>query len=121
MNKETGKPIIRKNQMKVMSEHMRDKANHHLVIYARQRFPMQFEQTDDDTLYKFVEKVRSTANKYKIQKENDVATFLDFTVMYGEDFHKDPWASDFLKCDTLHGPDKMAMLRDRVQKSGVNL
>lgn len=115
------KLIIRKKQMATLSARMTDEANRRLVTYARERFPDEFKHTDDPTLYELAKNVRMNANKYGVNKENDVATFLDFTVMYGEEFHQAPWAADILGCDALHGPDKMTLLRHRVTESGVNL
>jgi hypothetical protein len=69
----------------------------------------------------FVQTVRKTAREYEIEKENDVATFLDFTVMYGQDFPKSDWAKDILSCNELQGPAKMTILRHQVTETGVKL
>ena len=107
--------------MQAFSSSQSAQANQHLVRYAQQRFPSEFKQNEDPRLLQFVEKVRATAGRYGIEKENDVATFLDFTVMFGLDFPKSAWAEDILNCDTLYGPDKMAVLRHRVSETGTKL
>jgi hypothetical protein len=68
-----------------------------------------------------VEQIRRRAQQYGITKENDVATFLDLTIMYGPDFPRASWASDILREEKILGPYKMALLRQRVRKSGVDL
>lgn len=60
------------------------------------------------------------ARRYGIEREDNVATFLDLTVMYPS-FPDLRWAIDVLKANTLHGPDKMAMLRDRVARQGIEI
>ncbi|MCB9926124.1 MAG: hypothetical protein H6822_28505 [Planctomycetaceae bacterium] len=107
--------------MQAFSSSLVDQADQRLVEYAKQRFPNEFQNIGDPTLLEFVKRVRATAGLYGIEKENDVATFLDFSVMYGENFPQAPWADDILTCDALHGPDKMAVLRFRVRETGVNL
>lgn len=98
-----------------------DAANQRLVSYLRARFPGRYDAIPDDRLRAAIDRMRGTAADYGIQRENDVATFLDFTVMYGQDFHRDAWAREILQVKELHGPDKMDVLRDRVRGSGVDL
>ncbi len=112
---------IRKEQMGAFSAALTREANRRLAAYARQRFPRGFKQADDAALYEFAGKVRITAKQYGIDKENDVATFLDFTVMYGEEFPTSSWAADVLQNDALLGPSKITILRQRVRATGVNL
>jgi len=112
---------IRKEQMQAFSSSQIDHADHKLIKYGRQRFPGEFQDTDDPTMLEFVKEVRAKAGRYGIEKENDVATFLDFTVMYGPGFPQDEWAAGVLNCDALYGPDKMSVLRHRVTETGVEL
>ncbi|MGL4421158.1 MAG: hypothetical protein ACRCZF_10870 [Gemmataceae bacterium] len=96
-------------------------ANEELIPYARARFPSVFSETDDETVRSALAEARLSARKYGIEREDNVATFFDFTIMYGSDFPQQDWAADILTCDALHGPDKMAVLRHRVEESGVSL
>lgn len=100
---------------------MRHKANLELIEYAKKRFPKVFEKVDATRAYKFVDHVRTTAQGYDIEREDNVATFLDFTIMYGLDFHKAVWANDVLSSRTMRPPDKIALLKYRVRQSGVTL
>ena len=112
---------IRKKQMGEFSTAMLRRADLRLAVYARKRFPAIFRKTTDTELGRFVENVRAEAKKHGIEREDNVATFLDFTVMYGQEFAGSSWAADILKCDALHGPDKVAILRHRVEQTGVAL
>lgn len=112
---------IRSELMNELSSHSLATANVALIDYARKRFPEEFIITADSEMLEFVKRIRSLAGRYGIDREDNVATFLDLSVMYGEDFHESPWASEVLSTDALHGPDKMALLRHRVGETGVNL
>jgi hypothetical protein len=111
---------IRPEQVTTLTLSLTQRANRHLVLYARTRFPRELAHTDETALYELVTKVRVAAQQYGIHKENDVATFLDLTVMYGPDFPHASWATDILREEKTLGPYKMAVLRQRVRKSGVN-
>lgn len=111
--------LIKTSQLDSIAISMEEFANAKLVVYSKQRFPnmpVVTMFTIDD-----VRKVRDAAKQYKIFKENDVATFLDFSIMFGNDFHTDSWAHPTLICKALHGPDKMALLRHMVRQSGIIL
>lgn len=112
---------IRRQQLDTLTTAMRHKANLQLVEYARKRFPTVFEKIDEPAAYKLVDHVRTTAERYGIEREDNVATFLDFTVMYGEEFHKARWATDVLSSEAIHAPDKMALLEERARQTGVTL
>jgi hypothetical protein len=90
-------------------------------MYARKRFPKVFEKVDEAAASRLVDQVRRTAERYGIKSEDNVATFLDFTIMYGKEFHKAPWASEVLLNGAIRAPDKMALLKDRVRQTGVTL
>src|SRR5271165_393014 len=108
---------IRREQISELSSPMLRKADIQLADYARKRFPTVFKSSSDEELRALVAKLRTQAKEFGIQREDNIATFLDFTVMYGEDFHKAHWAADILGSSVLHGPDKMAVLSHRVRLS----
>ena len=112
---------IRKEQIEVFSVLLRQEANRRLASYVTERFPSEFKQTDTAILYELADKVRTAATHYGIDHENDIATFLDLSVMYGDEFHQAPWAADILRDNALAGASKMAVLRQRVRASGFKL
>jgi hypothetical protein len=112
---------IRREQMEILSSALREAADRRLATYARERFPDRFAEMDAEALIAMVGRVRATAKRYGIDRESDVATFLDLDVMYGEHFHRAPWASDALQSEAMSGSDKMAVLRGRVKRTGVLL
>ena len=112
---------IRGDQIDAIAQARLESADRRLVEYGRQRFPAALGPRSNADLLAFVGRVRATAAGYGIVREDNVATCLDFSVMYTEEFHRADWAADVLQCDRLHGPDKMALLRHRVEQTGVNL
>src|SRR5262249_13383540 len=112
---------IRQEQLEAFSVSALHHANRRLAQYARQRFPARFADTEDAVLYELACKVRARAKEYDIELEKDVATFLDFTVMYGEGCPDAPWALPVLEYRMLQGPDRREILRMRVRETGVAL
>jgi hypothetical protein len=109
--------IRRQNQI-VLVEALQKNMGPRLVKYILCRFPKVFGK-DAEAARAFVDRVTPVAKEYGITKEEDVAVFLDLSVMYGEDFHRDEWASDVLTDEALSPTDKMDELRDRVFESGA--
>ena len=90
-----------------------------LSRYLSARFPQNFPTPEEAAA--IVRQARARAERYGVVRDDDLATFLDLSVLYGDRFDSADWACDVLSCDRLHGPDKMAILRDRVRSSGVAL
>jgi hypothetical protein len=105
-------------QMQLLAASATERFDRELAVHARRRFPATFEGLDDQYMRAGVRKVRATARGYGIERQDDVATFIDFMIMFGVEFHRAPWAVDILECKALHGPDKMAVLRHRVAEAG---
>jgi hypothetical protein len=112
---------IRLEQFQALTTAVGDRANRELAHYARSRFPAKLAEIVDSELLAIVVRVRQVAQSYAIDREDNIATFLDLTMMYGEDFHKDRWAAEVLTSDALHGPDKMVLLRHKVRLTNVLL
>ena len=112
---------IRDQQFMALSEAMLAGANRRLAEYIRKRFPSKFVATPETELVSLAARVRATARGYGIEREDDIATFMDLTAMYGDKFHRDPWAASVLDNDAAPGQGKMASLRYRVESTGVEL
>jgi hypothetical protein len=112
---------ITQEQLDALAVSLCERANVTLTNYARNRFRLEFNEVSDVELTRLAERVRKTATTYDLERENDIATFLDFSVMYGEDFHRDDWAREILRDNTLHGPDRMQLLRHKVRLENVDI
>lgn len=95
-----------------------ERANVALCQYVRRRFPIALSQVGEVELLRFITAEREVARQFGVEREDCVATFIDMAAMYGVDFHAQPWAHGVLN-SPLHGPDKMALLRQRVAIHGV--
>jgi CHAD domain-containing protein len=110
--------VIRKKNLHVLSEALHKGMSARLVKYMMARFPHVFGE-DAEAARGLLERVCAVAEEYGIKNDRDVAMFADLSVMYGEDFHRQPWAVDVLTSDTLTPRDKMLELQDRVYESGA--
>jgi hypothetical protein len=110
--------IIRKRNLLVLSDALHQGMSARLVKYVMARFPHVFKE-DQEAARGLIERVIAAAEGYGINKDQDVAIFADLSVMYGEDFHRQPWAVDVLTSETLAPREKMLELRDRVYESGA--
>ena len=113
--------VLRSAQIEALRTSLEGRFDRNLVEYAQRRFPAVFQTDTQDRLLVFVRQVRETAARFGVDRQDNLAIFLDFWVMYGVLFYAAPWASDILSCNDLHGPDKMAVLRSRVEETGVTL
>lgn len=84
------------------------------------RFPVLSSRTPEQH-YAFAARNRLRAIGMGIEAEEDIATFLDCTVMYGEDFIRKPWASEILELGELPGGDRAELLRVALADIGVAL
>ena len=110
---------IRKRNIAVFSEAMRKGRVPRIVEYIKARFSHVFNPEDDEKVRTIVERADASAATYDVTDEDDVALFADLCVMYGDDFHTEPWAHKVLRSETLTSHDKMLELRDRVVRSGA--
>ena len=108
-------------QFQALAADVSARANCELANYARGRFPTKLAQVAHPELMAVVVRVREVAQRYGIVREDNIATFLDLTMMYGDNFHKDRWAAEVLTNGSMHGPDKMVLLRHKVQLTDVIL
>ena len=111
---------LNKRQLAKLDAWALDCANSRLVQWLKRRYPAQCSQLGDAELLAFVVAQRAQAASYEVKREDNVATFLDLAVMYGPGFPQQLWAADAL-ASKLHGPDKMAILRARIENNDVML
>jgi hypothetical protein len=96
-------------------------ANRKLAAYAIARLPRMFSHADEAELLALVGRARNTARSYAITGEQNVATFLDLTMMYGEEFHRATWAARVLQDENLDGDSRIVKLRELVAMTGIKL
>lgn len=109
---------IRKKNQIALSEEIGTRREGRLTRYILARFPHVLAG-DEQAARAIVEKGDASAKEYGITNEDDVALFIDMGVMYGDDFHREPWAFDVLTSDKLTSREKVLELRDRIFRSGA--
>lgn len=109
---------IRKKNMAMLAQSLERSSPERLVKYVMARFPPIYGE-DEDAAFALVDRVTTTAAEYGITKDEDLALFADLSVMFGEDFHRDPWAVEVLTSETMKPREKMIELRSRVHESGA--
>jgi hypothetical protein len=107
---------IRQHQFATLEQSVLQRANARLVQYARERFPEEFREKPEEQLMGLVDQVRVRARRYGITSEQDVATALDLTIMYGPDFYAAEWASDVFAVDDWDGAYKLNIIRARMRR-----
>ena len=83
-------------QMDALLASQIERADGRLVAYARGRFPDFCADLADDVLRNLASRIRIEARHYGLAREEEVATFLDLALMYGEDFPWRDWARHYL-------------------------
>lgn len=111
---------IRKRNLLVISESLQRSLADRMTKYVLARFPHVYGD-DEAAVRDVVESACAAAQEYGITEDEDVATFADLWVMYGEGFHRDPWAAEVLHDEELTPRKKMAELERRVLESGAFL
>jgi hypothetical protein len=106
---------IRQDQMQEFEKVAIHNANLKLVQYVKNRFPDKFYDLINEEIIPLVDNVRKRAKEYDIVNENDVATALDLTIMYEEDFYNADWAKDIFQVSSWSSTEKMEALRRRVR------
>ena len=112
---------VRLESVEAMQRDRLAQANRQLVAYAEQRFPTVFKPQQSERTRKLVEKIRAQAAEHGITREDNVASMIDLVTMFGLDFAKAPWAADVLSNSNLAGPDKISILRRRLNKQAVKI
>lgn len=92
-------------------------ANVALEQYLSKRFPNVTDEAGGSLWTEVVANGRARSAQFGIIREDLVASFLDLTVMYGDNFWSEDWSSDVLCSDVLKEDEKIAALHRRIEQS----
>ena len=112
---------VRPESLETMQRGRMAEADRLLVEYAQKRFPSVFTPQNAGRTLKLVEQIRERAASYAITREDNVATMMDLSTMYGLNFDKADWATRVLSNSRLAGPDKVSALQRRIRRQGVKI
>lgn len=82
--------------------------------YAITRFPEHFSNQPQEKLIPQIKKICKQAHCYGINNNSDLASVIDLTVLFGENFYDEVWAKDVVSVPHLSGTEKMKILRERM-------
>jgi len=108
---------IRAGQMAAFQAEMERSVVIQFAHYIRTRYPDYFREFTDAGVRDFVTKVFCTARRFRVNRTLDFVVFLEFSVMYGPDFHEQTWAARILSRPDVDAYDKMSALRLEVLQS----
>ena len=110
---------INARQLEAMKTRRRERANRQMAEYAKSRFPATCGGPTEEVM-RTVDECRNRASRYGIVREDLVAGFLDFWIMFGDSFDMSEWSADVLNSD-LAPASMIQVLRGRVRRTGVSL
>ncbi len=111
--------VIRKEQMKVLSEYIAKAFHDRMARHLRKVFPDKTAKLSDAELRKVIEDAIPLAENYGVVKEDDVEKFLEYTMRFGKNFAEQPsyaWAGSILRPNDVDGSRKMRRIANRIQK-----
>jgi hypothetical protein len=104
---------IRKDQMAILSAHALRRFENCAVNQLRESFPDETQALGEEKLRKFINHGIEKARNYNLHEEETVGFFLQFMMIYGENFEMNPdaeWALPILNNRELTSFEKIDQL-----------
>jgi hypothetical protein len=105
--------VIRKEQMDILSAHMRARFEWRMVDHLRAKFPDRTKELPDEKIRLVVQDSMRKAKGYHIEYEDDIRRFIEYLVIYGirlDVREETQWIGDILRRDDLTGTAKMDLI-----------
>ncbi|MGH9903690.1 MAG: hypothetical protein ACRD68_17925 [Pyrinomonadaceae bacterium] len=102
--------VIRKEQIEVLREHRLKQFEDRVAAHLRELFPEETAGMDDERLRLYVRGGVVRAEKYDIIEEDNVEKYLEFMMVYGQDFDVEEetrWAREILNNSLLNSFEKI--------------
>jgi hypothetical protein len=104
--------VIRKEQMEAFSAYMMRQFEERMAAHLRVAFPEQMGEISETELQQAVRARIAEATSYGLDYEDEIERYLDYTVIYGAEFPRMPWASAILATGES-GPTKVTLLEEQ--------
>jgi hypothetical protein len=104
---------IRKEQMDVLSTHMRNQFEQRMIKHLRAKFPDRTKDLPDERIGLVVQDSMRKAKGYGVEYEEDIRRFTEYLVIYGMRFdvrEETRWIGDILRRKDLSGAAKMDLI-----------
>ena len=98
---------IRPEQFAVFQKASSESFQDRMVSHIKQFFPQSMEQLGEPAIRDLIHYGIQRSATYQFRLEPDVCNYIDFMVVFGRDFDRDPalpWASSILNNPSLQGP-----------------
>ena len=105
--------IMTEEQMSNLSQVPIKQFEQDMFIYLTDNFPEDIKNKSKQELQTLIHNGIEQAEQYQIEYEDDVRRYLEFIVMYAEDFdknHDTAWAHKILHSEELDGTEKMDLI-----------
>lgn len=104
---------ITEEQMSSLSQAPLKQFELDMFHYLTDNFPEDTKDKSKQELQTLIHEGIKQAGQYQIEFEDDVRRYLEFMVMYAQDFNKNPdttWAHETLHSEKLDGTEKMDLI-----------
>lgn len=108
--------VIREEQMSALSQAMLKQFEDRMVVHLSSDFPTETREISEGELRILIQEGIEQAEQYQIILEDDVRRYLEFMVMYGQNFDTSSntaWAGKILHTKELDGTAKMDLIDER--------
>jgi hypothetical protein len=109
--------VIRNEQMEALSKYVFDEFLKRMVVRLRNTCQTETQFMDDGAFLNLVRDGVDHASEFKIREEENLETFLEYTVRYGKEFYATPLfhgARGVLESSQLDETEKMNRINEYV-------
>lgn len=106
---------IRNEQMLAFSQLSLRRFEKEMVVHIRRSYPAQTANRPDPELAELVKRVTSKALSYKVESEDDIRRYIEYSMIYGEQMDtsaEQPWIGQSLRHPEWDGTRKMDVIDD---------
>jgi hypothetical protein len=110
--------VIRKEQMKVLSEYVRNSFEKSAVDYVEKKHPEKFAEMGESYTRTLVRFGIGKASKYDIHAQEDILRFISLMVTIDQgfdDLDEMSWAREILDEEAFDGSEKMELICQQLQ------
>ena len=117
--------IIRKEQEKEFAKIALRRFEESMVSHVKENWPEEYKKLGAEAVRESILKGVTNAAKYGIEREYDIARYLNVMYALGHDFDTDgarfPWAAEILMDSELNGREKTDKLCKRAEQEPSTL
>lgn len=114
--------LIRKKQMEVLSKYMVKQFENRMIGHLQSQFPECTQNIPESSLRKMIQAGIEKASTYGVKRESDVQAFLEYIIIFGNNFDKKPefdWAREILNDKSRNPGEKMYSLSRLMNSRGA--